>query len=838
MNKIKMVIAAVILCGLPVLVNAELNKWTLLPESENGYFGNPLVYSPVRKQLLQYTAFNVKALNADTGKWVSDYEYVKQKGFGVPGHNQHRGVSYKGKGEMMSSGLPAPSVSVGGCTWDSKRNKMVMVVNRFMAAYDSETKTWTEIKCETEVDGKKTPGAPDVYGSGVCYDPVNDEIFMLGHWGGRNYDLREATGEVSGYLGTMVYSFETGVWTRLGDALTTPEVAKARAEICAKLKNQSALLDKLYLAGQSPDRLKIDKEFLDASKVLRDSRLELDKLNYEPPPRCATQPVYDPSTKSIVIFGGMGGLRRCDLKIPQGKGGGPTALNDTWVYDCAKRKWGQVAVENRPPETRWPRMVYDPASRKVILVTATSTWGGNSASLGLWTLDIAKGTWTDHGKFDLPGGKIAWNSWYGWGDIAFELGLDPVKKQLVIVSGIGANKYGKNPLGLVMDLDVSKLTAVGTGEAYTEELAVKPVITPADDPAWIAKLKSMPANSWIDANPIGGKSPSRDWGIAFCDPVRGNPYYFGGGHATYQGRDVGIYCVGANKWVYNAAGHNDHMPAVGWGGANIDFWGSPHAMHQRNSYVAVDGRMYTDIGTGTMRPRYADPLMKEKGARWSQFYDADRGGVWRNPKIDEVVWGEGITGTYAGVHIASPDGRVMGFGGILEPYDGRQCPDILHFASYDIKSSKLTVKNVSKPYPGVVLEVRPFCFIADKGKQGSVFFYEYNKGSGGHATWIYDIADNKFTKLSPKRQPPAAQLGTVGYMPDQKAVFAVFPNLKGDEMWVYSLEKNDWAPLPLTGKVKFQHVYTQTLYAAKYGVVINLPGVEIMRPDVNKAKWW
>jgi len=804
--------------------DVEINTWTTLEKPGNGHFGNPLVWCPVRKQLLHYTAYDVRAFDAAKGTWSKDYSWSGEKGFGLPGHNNNKGVTYKGTGLMTPKGLPAPATTVGGCTWDSKRKQMLMVTHGLMAAYDPTTKKWSEIKCETELYGKKMPGAPKVYGAGVCYDPINDELLMFGHWGGRNYDLREITGEYSAFMGTMIYSFKTRTWTRPGEALADPKTAVKRATLLSQLKKRSEVLDKLYIARSRT-------ALVAGSKALRELRAQLDgPLRVEPPPRCGIQPVYNPATRSIVLFGGMGALRRTDLKMPRGKGGGPGAYNDTWAYDCTKRRWREIPCKSRPPATINPKIIFDPVSRKMILVTAVCDWGGGKAKLSLWTLDVARGEWLACGTQPAPDNLIPRTNWTGWGIPTFELGLDPDRKLLLLVGKTGSRRTLKT-INYALHLDVAALTTQ-PAPAWTAPPPVKPVVILPDNPAWIAKLKSLPANTWTRANPKGGKTPRRDWGNAACDPIRGNVYYFGGGHSTYQGRDVAIYCVGANRWIHGAAGYNDHLPAVGWGGSNIDFWGSPPASHQRNSYVALDGRLYKSFGTGTMRSQYANPLMAKKGPRWSLFYDIDRGGLWRNPKIAEVTWGEGIKGTYAGVHLAHPDGKIMGFGGQLEPYNGRFCRGVVHFASHDIYKNTLTVKNIKPPFPGVVLEARPFCLMADQGKEGRIFFYEYAKG-GGHATWHYDIAENVFTNLNPKRQPPPGEVGTVVYIPDQKAIFAV---INRSQQWVYSLEKNTWAPMP-TGKKKFAGPYAQTVYSIQYGVLVDLPGTEIMRPDINKMSW-
>jgi len=210
-----------------------------------------------------------------------------------------------------------------------------------------------------------------------------------------------------------------------------------------------------------------------------------------------------------------------------------------------------------------------------------------------------------------------------------------------------------------------------------------------------------------------------------------------------------------------------------------------------------------------------------------------------------VKWGAGVKGTYGGIHLAHPAGKVMGFGGRLEPYSGRRCPaGLAYFASHDIHRNTLTVKKIQGAIPDWVGECRPFCVVPDRGKDGSVFFYAYRTEGRGdkrkvvnHGTWLYDIAENRFTDLQPKVQPQG--LGhTVEYLAGQDAVWAVVNN---SQEWVYSFKHNTWAKLPTTGSKPRRYQsggYGQTVFSARYGVLVHpRPPTRIMRPDCSVVKW-
>ena len=58
------------------------------------------------------------------------------------------------------------------------------------------------------------------------------------------------------------------------------------------------------------------------------------------------------------------------------------------------------------------------------------------------------------------------------------------------------------------------------------------------------------------------------------------------------------------------------------------------------------------------------------------------------------------------------------------------------------------------------------------------------------------------------------------------------------EQWVYSFERNAWAPLPGRGEeAGLATPYTQMVYVARSGVLVNLPRTAVMRPSVREMAW-
>lgn len=863
------------------------NQWVKLPgQTANPYVYSQPLYVPSRKQVLHWGATSgasvphndVWAFDAATGRWTADGPSTKLPVTGLGIHTKG------GKGAMLADGTPAPSFVVNAVCYDTRRDRLVYVLNGLMAAYDPAAKTWHDLKAsaaligdvsygsegpyglyerglipERGFRGERIPGGPPVYGAGVCYDPVNDEILLFPHWGSQNNDMRAATGQVSGHSGTWRYSFKDNLWQRVGRTFGTVEVRDSRDSIVSVMAQVSHALDDAWRVRRLPDAAgqkgvvqalqtalaaartngkalpdAIQPSFTaaissleaahkagaaadwervqsDGAAALRILEALLDRpLRVEPPPRCAAPMVYDAKNKVIILFGGLNGLVRTDLenhgRDPEARG-----LNDTWLYDVTTRQWHEASTANRPPAQRQPLVVFNERANVALLVTRGVN-DKKQPTVTLWSFDAARKEWSRLHDEPWP---------HAVRDTA-NLAFDEAAQTLVLTQG---------PDTFVFRLAVDQLRPTPA----PKEVSLQPLVPqqmPADDRDWLAKVKSLPANQWIHPRPPR-EADTRDWGNAAVDPIRGWVYYFGGGHSTYQVNDVAIYSVGANRWVHAAGDHNDPVPPVNWDGVAMGMRGGPPAGHQRNSYVAFDGRLF--VNPTFHSRRWDAEVAKLPGARVAWFYDFDRGGVWRQRPIADVVLGPGVPGSYGRANLSDPSGKILGFAGHLEPYDGRFFSKEAYFSSFDIDANTLTVKKIPEPTPGWVGEGRPYCLLPDKGQ---VFFYEYRPG-GGHATWIYDIKANRFVDLKPKNQPPGDPR-TVEYLNGQDAVFAIIG--KG-EQWVYSFKHNNWQPLPLAsdGPIGFASPYAQLVYVPRYDVLVNTGsasrGVAIMRPDVKALKW-
>jgi len=117
-----------------------------------------------------------------------------------------------------------------------------------------------------------------------------------------------------------------------------------------------------------------------------------------PGPRVYTAMAYEPTTRRIILFGGLR-----DVKAPQPAEPGwypdglfpywDQPLGDTWAYDPSANAWTELTPPSSPSPRAWHDMALDPTSGLIVL------FGGGPARYDFtnetWLFDPASSTWTE-----------------------------------------------------------------------------------------------------------------------------------------------------------------------------------------------------------------------------------------------------------------------------------------------------------------------------------------------------------------------------------------------------------------------------------------------------------
>ena len=256
-------------------------------------------------------------------------------------------------------------------------------------------------------------------------------------------------------------------------------------------------------------------------------------LDGEPPLRCNAPLVYDPATRSMVLFGGYNQA---------------AALNDTWVYDCRKGRWEARTPAPSPPPMFAPAAAAVPGGGKVLVCGNDARkirWhhqASTSADKQTWVYDVAGDAWTPLGAdLRLQG--------YRWLTAA-----PSARHGVVLMVAFGPERrtfaLRYDPSAKAADLPGAPPGTVAW--KYPEQKASLEAAPPPDPEAHAKVLASLPANAFVDAQPPG-MLISKTWSTAVIDTDRSEVIYTGGGHSGYSGNDVARYSIAANRWSLDFA---------------------------------------------------------------------------------------------------------------------------------------------------------------------------------------------------------------------------------------------------------------------------------------------
>jgi len=844
----------------PDLTSMQPNKWTPLAGGKVNSYANPM-YDSETKTMVILQGNGIVQLDPATGAWKPA---LSAKGGSSSGDQPLM------KRYTLKDGRPSfkNMLLYHMTAWDSKRKRLIAGATQFMAAYDSKTHTWADLKATVSLAGKTYPGVPPVAWGSMCYDPINDEIVMLSGGAIYNFDNWEKDKEVIGTFGTFVYDCKKNTWARplIGSAsfdkarrLLRPvhlalqvQMSKAGEAIVLTLNDDHAAATKLMavenaaiskIAGDLkklaasvtslenlPRLASASAKISQAAAALKSSGTpeEIYRAEFEayrllvaardedlwshPHPRALARMVYVPDQKAILVFGGSDGYRH---------------LNDTWVYDCTKKEWSKKNPKTVPRPREMHVMVYDSNIKKIVMAGGyTSFWAQKRTQLlETWIYDFEKDDWQLVLKaFPFKRGFASYFAEY-----------HQASKAIILVRG-------KETFAL--KLQPGEVLPAPTTTAFPVPEDKTPFLPPKDDPEVLARWKAIPANTWVPADaprPETFAVGSYGWGMMGFNGRMHCAQLWGGGHSTHQANDIALYFPGANKWISGYPAHRINLAPWNKGCGNpggVDLRGGVYNLHARRGLGGNGTRALITIQC--FSPYFYGPeaFMKQP-TRWGKSttfefdYFARR---WRMPCPTAMA------------------------AGMCYPYNAKDTVMAVNVNGaqyYDREKNTWEWASKSK------------CPGKPSGGEGASNLYIEKKnmvmviGPSGKnkpvETWALDISTGVWKNLKPNGAPPGRP-SALAYCEKDDALFAgCFTGfgkkpLQGQEA-IYSFKKNKWIIFPSKVQPRvlkkgqpyrpttiggYHNAWSKIAHSPKHNLIMRHAGgggMWVMRPNFSKVKW-
>jgi Galactose oxidase, central domain/Kelch motif len=566
--------------------------------------------------------------------------------------------------------------------------------------------------------GRATPKTAPLWGN-LVYDPVNGEAV---HFGGAATWGRLSKTEVPVKPGDWIYDEQKKQYI-----LLWPEtkVKKARRWFPAHCGT--------WVFSESDSKWgKLEQPLIE-----------------QPSGRILPSMVYVPDTKEIVMFGGDT-LAAC--------------LNDTWIYNCEKKKWTLVETPVAPSHRAGAPMVYVPEAKQVLLIGGyTGQW---KALADVWAWDPRKKIWSAL-NITLPGKKQGWVS----------ACYDPERKRVVLsrLPSMRGRPQEVELFGLRLDMkSLTRRKPEPTNPLAALHIGSKRILAEKKNASARLDLAKLPANTWVDpgAQP---RMPKRDWGQIVYDARTHQAIAWGGGHSTYPGLNYDVYDLQNNRWLLQ--NHPCAFNPLWWHGDSncppgVSLDGSNYVPgHSRRGYgvdplsgaVVTCGGDVFDIKTR----RFV------KKMRRSLFYNS--GG--RNPAA-----------------VTTPHGLYF-----VGPGKGRRDPN--QIAKPNVAEAKW-----ERVAEGGAFKHIEFNHVSYDSKRDRIIYVDI---IGAHI-WAFDFKTRKWEELKTKGPRPAKVVGGSTYVPELDAVCMLFPKVilkdwrkNKDEMFFFKLEDRKWYTAPYKGARQF-----------------------------------
>jgi hypothetical protein len=345
-------------------------------------------------------------------------------------------------------------------------------------ALADDGKTWSEIKSQWAILDPLRNSAVTARGLAKDGEAAARNVFY-----GALDPAHEATaieGEPAKLIGAarkLADALSKALLTAKADGWQQQSIEHARGPV----ESAAAMLQRAQ-AGFTAGKLdaKLLRDCFDAQWALDEAA---DCLASSPGPREQPAAAYDPASQCVVLFGGNHG---------------DYALADTWIYECARKRWRRAWPKSAPSPRFDAKMRWN-SDRQAIVLDGGSTMlnkmvyqvGEMPASPGEWLFDTKQGEW--HG-----GGAVA------------------ERQYRTIVQGYDPRWYDAAPRG----------DAQATGK-------------------WLDQL--VP-NTWTAVAIQPAPAPEREWGTAVFDPDRDQIYRWSGGHQADPSTLVSTYHPAINRW--------------------------------------------------------------------------------------------------------------------------------------------------------------------------------------------------------------------------------------------------------------------------------------------------
>jgi hypothetical protein len=674
-----------------------------------------------------------------------------------------------------------------------------------------------------------TPGQGYLEGAVTLLDPVNREVHLVGG---------SVPGAAGGCVGNWIYSIEKNEWRRaefgsapLRELRAALEAAgRAQKDVVATARNlfyaalpatEEAKVVQAKLAPAQAAALKLVTELaggiekrgaaagadpaslaravtlandamarsviategfaagkLDAALIAaaEDASWRLDEttaaLAPEPTPRRYACGQYDSSRKLFMLFGGDHG---------------DYMLNDTWLYDCARRSWRQVWPKTSPAPRYGAQMFWLPAQKKFVML-AGSTYlrqmvyqrFDEKLPPDLWTFDAGTLTWELLVK---PGAEMKKLSSDNAPIFAVNNPVVLTAGGVLICPSVGGNSYQDFMVSStwMVRLDPAAADAAltaregvaGGGRTYRSQRVN------AYDPQWydaaprgaseeIDKLvAALPANQWVEMPTAPRPCPERSWGTSVYDPDHDQILFWTGGHCADPADIVHHFHPGINRWS---------IPYVAGGGVlGNQLTGRPDCCNHTYHNYAFDPISRKMVAAHRAGTHVYDPEKRD----WVAF-------------TPEQIF---PYNTYSAKCVGTPKGVVAWAGGC-----GDGGPGKIHFQLFDVKTLKWTPLPVKGTVPPDVH--------GDEGgltwdAKRNVLYLHASKAyqAGDGRVHRYDFATGEMTVLDPKGRDTIGdkfcKYRETVYLSDADLVLFGM-GFANNRQIAYDPEKNRWVVLNIS----------------------------------------